>query len=155
MGIVEDVNPALGDTPAIQLFRLIITIATHLRTRMDKRLAAIGLTTQQAAVLTYLEGERRPATLGAVAASLGTTHQNARQIVDALGGKGLVDVSVDPEDRRARRISTTDLVDELFRERNLDDHSEVNEWLSALSADEQAEAVRLLHIVLTGLVPPT
>lgn len=155
MGIVEDVNPALGDTPAIQLFRLVITIATHLRTRMDKRLAVIGLTTQQAAVLTYLEGERNPATLGAVAASLGTTHQNARQIVDALGGKGLVEVSVDPEDRRARRITTTDLVAELFEGRDLDDHSEVNEWLSALSAEEQADAVRLLHRVLSALVRPS
>ena len=149
---MKDVNPALGETPAIQLFRLIVTVATHLRTRMDKRLATIGLTTQQAAVLTYLEGERSPAKLGAVAASLGTTHQNARQIVNALRDKGLVEVGVDPEDRRARRISTTDLVREVFAERNLDDHSEVNEWLSALSDEEQVQAVQLLHRVLLALV---
>lgn len=153
--MVQQVNPAFGDTPAIQLFRLIITLSAHLRTRMDQRLASIGLTTQQAAVLTYLEGAERAATLGAVARALGTTHQNARQIIDALRRKGLVEVGVDPDDRRARRIMATPLVTELFVDRNFDDHSQVSEWLSALTEGEQAHAARLLNRVLSALVPPS
>ena len=149
------INPALGDTPAIQLFRLVITLSTHLRTRMDQRLSSIGLTTQQAAVLTYLESHEGPLTLGAVAGSLGTTHQNARQIVDALRHKGLVEVGVDSDDRRARRIATTSAAADLFADRKLDDESQVGEWLSALSEEEQAAAARLLHRVLRMLVTPS
>jgi DNA-binding MarR family transcriptional regulator len=155
LAIVKNVNPVFGEAPATQLFRLVITLATHLRTRMDQRLASIGLTTQQAAVLTYLEGEESPATLGSVARALGTTHQNARQIIDALRRKGLVEVEVDPDDRRARRIIATPLVAELFVDRNLDDHLQVGEWLSALTVEEQAVAVGLLHRVLSTLVQPS
>lgn len=149
------INPALGSTPAIQLFRIVITLSTHLRTRMDQRLSSIGLTTQQAAVLTYLESCEEPATLGAVAGSLGTTHQNARQIVDALRRKGLVEVRVDSNDRRVRRIGTTPAVADLFADRELDDESQVSEWLSALTEEEQAAAARLLYRVLRTLVPPS
>jgi DNA-binding MarR family transcriptional regulator len=151
---MEDVNTTSDDDPAIQLFRLVVTLATHLRTRMDRRLAPIGMTTQQAAVLTYLE-QAEPATLGAVAISLGTTHQNARQVVDALRDKGLVDVRVDPNDRRARQITTTPEVEELFADRNLEDHSQVGEWFSALTEDEQAVAARLLRRVLSALTEQT
>lgn len=148
---MDVINPAFGDTPSIQLFRLVITLAAHLRTRMDQRLAGIGLTTQQAAVLTFLESCGKPPSLGAVAGALGSTHQNARQIVDALRRKGLVSVSVDPADRRARRVAVTPAVAAAFADRNRDDHAVVGEWLGALSADEQAEAARLLHRVLTAL----
>lgn len=151
---MEAINPGFGDTPPIQLFRLVVTLAGHLRTRMDQRLAEVGLTTQQAAVLTFVEACEQPPSLGAVAAALGSTHQNARQIVDALERKGFVSVSVDPGDRRARRITATPAVAAAFVDRNQDDHAVVGEWMSALSADEQAEAARLLHRVLMSLAPP-
>lgn len=149
----KEINPAFGETPATQLFRLVITLAGHLRTRMDHRLAEIGLTTQQAAVLTFLESSPQPPTLGAVATALGTTHQNARQIVDALERKGMVRVTVDPEDRRARRVVTTPAVAATFTERNTDDHAAVSEWLSALSTEEQQVAAALLHRALGGMIP--
>lgn len=150
--MLDEINPAFGDTPATQLFRLVITLAGHLRTRMDQRLAEIGLTTQQAAVLTYLENSDEAPTLGAVAAALGTTHQNARQIVDALERKGMATVTVDPDDRRARRVAATPAVSLAFADRNEDDHAAVAEWLSALTAEEQAEAVSLLNQALNGMI---
>ncbi len=147
----QDYNPSFGDMPSIQLFRTVIALASHLRTRMDQRLAAIGLTTQQAAVLSVVESAAEPPTLSQVASMLGSSHQNARQIVAALERKGLLTVTVDPDDRRARRLRVTEAVPTLFAGRDLDDQAEVGKWLGALSDDEQAQAVALLHRVLADL----
>ncbi len=145
-------KPELAPTPGVALFRTVIVLSSHLRTRMDQRLAAIGLTTQQAAVLTVVESSEGPPTLGDVAAQLGSSHQNARQIVAALERKGLLEVVVDVKDRRVRRLSVTPAVEELFSGRNLADHQEVDLWLSALSADEQQLVVSLLERVLQDLM---
>lgn len=146
------VNPALGLEPSVQLFRLVLTLATHLRTRMDQRLAEIGLTTQQAGVLTFVEGCERPPTLGETARSLGTSHQNARQVVAALERKGMIEVGPDPVDGRVRRLAVTGRVAEVFAERDLTDHHEIARWLAPLDEDEQRLAVSMLHRVLRQLV---
>lgn len=145
-------NPVLGETPSVQLFRTVIALASHLRTRMDRRLADIGLTTQQAAVLTVVDTAPEPPTLGDVAALLGSSHQNARQIVGALERKGLLEVTVDPGDRRSRRLHTTPAVSAVFAARDRSDHDEVAQWLSPLTEDEQRRAVELLRRVLVDLV---
>lgn len=144
-------NPVLGEAVSTQLFRAIVALASHLRTRMDQRLASIDLTTQQAAVLTVVDSVEVPPTLGQVARMLGSSHQNVRQIVAALERKGLLEVTVDPGDRRVRRLSTTPAVGDLFADRDLSDHQAVDEWLAALSADEQALAAGLLRRVLADL----
>lgn len=146
-----EVNPALGGEPSVQLFRLVLTLATHLRTRMDQRLAEVDLTTQQAGVLTFVGAREQPPTLGETARSLGTSHQNARQIVAALERKGLIDVTTDPVDGRVRRLRLTGQVAETFADRDIADHREVAQWLSPLSEDEQRQAVALLYRVLKQL----
>ncbi len=138
------VHPALGRTPAIQLFRLLVTLGLHMRTRMDQRLAGIGLSTQQATVLTLVESAPEPPLLGEVARQLGTSHQNVRQLVDVLVRKGLVEVIPDPRDRRARRLRSTAEVSRLFDGREAEDHAEVRRWLGALSESEMELAVGLL-----------
>ncbi len=148
----QEFNPALGPTPSVQLFRAVIGLAAHLRTRMDQRLASIGLTTQQAAVLSVVEAASAPPTLGEVAAILGSSHQNARQIVSALERKGLLDVAVDPDDRRVRRLRVTPKVGAVFAERDPSDHMEVEQWFSVLSEGGQRQAVEMLHRVLADLV---
>lgn len=146
-----DVNPAFGAEPSLQLFRLVLTLATHLRTRMDQRLAEVDLTTRQAGVLTFVESSEQPPTLGETARSLGTSHQNARQVVAALERKGLINVSPDPVDGRVRRLTVTERVAEAFADRDLADRREVAQWLSPLTQDEQRQAVFLLNRVLTQL----
>ena len=148
-------NPALGTEPPIQLFRIVLVLATHLRTRMDQRLASIHLTTQQAAVLGFVSAANTPPTLGDLAAALGTSHQSARQIVAALERKELLAVSVDPSDRRARRLRVTPAVERLFAERDPTDHHEVEQWMSVLTPTEQRMAVDLLHRVLIDLTSQT
>ena len=136
--------------PHIELFRLALVLGLQLRARMDHRLSAIGLTTQQAAVLTLAERSPGP-TLGEVAAVLGTSHQNARQISDALARKGLVEVQVDAVDRRVRRVVATAAVAELFAGREDADHAAVREWFGTLSDEEIVAAVALLRRLLGAL----
>ncbi|GAA4402801.1 MarR family transcriptional regulator [Fodinibacter luteus] len=146
-----DVNPALGSEPSVQLFRTVLVLATHLRTRMDQRLAELDLTTQQAAVLTFVEESERAPTLGETARALGTSHQNARQVVAVLERKSLVEVRHDGDDRRVRRLAVTSRVGEVFTRRDLDDRLAVTQWLGALSEPEQRQAVQLLGRVLEDL----
>lgn len=148
----SEVNRFLGAEPSVQLFRVVLTLATHLRTRMDQRLAEIDLTIAQAGVLTFVSASERPPTLGETARSLGTSHQNARQVVAALERKGMIEVRPDPVDGRVRRLAVTARVAETFVDRDLADHGEVARWLSALTEDEQRQAVSLLHRVLKDLV---
>jgi DNA-binding MarR family transcriptional regulator len=146
------VNPMLGAEPSVQLFRVVLTLATHLRTRMDQRLAEVGLTTAQAGVLTFGTGSDHAPTLGDAARSLGTSHQNVRQVVAALERKGMIEVLPDPLDARVRRLAITPRVGEVFADRDPADQHEVALWLSTLTQDEQHQAVGLLHRVLKSLV---
>lgn len=147
-----DVNRFLGAEPSVQLFRVLLTLATHLRTRMDQRLAEVDLTTPQAGVLTFVSASEQPPSLGDTARALGTSHQNARQVVAALERKGMIEVRPDAADGRVRRLAVTERVAEAFADRDLADHREVAQWLSALTEDEQRQAVGLLSRVLKELV---
>lgn len=140
----SNVHTALGRTPAIQLFRLLVTLGLRMRTQMDQRLAEIGLSTQQATVLTLVGSAPEPPLLGEVARQMGTSHQNVRQLVDVLVRKGLIEVVLDPRDRRARRLRSTAEVSRLFESREAEDHAEVRRWLGALSDAEMELAVSLL-----------
>lgn len=88
---------------------------------------------------------------GAIAAFLGTSHQNVRQLLDGLERKGLVVVEVDPLDRRSRRVRATEAVAPLFAGRDEADHAAVRAWFGALDDDELEVACRLLHKVSEGL----
>lgn len=147
-----DVNPSLRAEPSVQLFRLVLTLATHLRTRMDQRLAEVDLTTPQAAVLTFVASSDQPPTLGQTARSLGTSHQNARQIVAALERKGMIEVSADSHDGRVRRLTVTGHAIQAFADRDPADHAQVAQWLAPLTEDEQRQAASLLHRVVKQLV---
>ena len=136
----------------MQLFRIVLTLATHLRTRMDQRLAEVGLTTQQAGVLTFVAHSAEPPTLGDAARSLGTSHQNVRQIVGALERKGMIEVVPDATDGRVRRLVQTSRVAETFENRDPADRAMVAAWMSVLDEDEQRQAVGLLNRLLRDLV---
>lgn len=128
----------------MDLFRLLVGLGIRMRTLMDQRLAGIGLTTQQAAVLTVVEQLGTP-TITQVSQALGTTHQNTRQIVEALQRKNFLDVAIDPADRRARRLSVTAFVRDTFDPREAEDRTAVHRWTGALTDDECATLVRLLN----------
>lgn len=136
---------------AVSLFRVLIVLGLRLRALMDKRLASSGLTTQQAAVLTIVETRPNPPRLRDIAATLGSSHQNARQLVDALVKKGLLQEQVDPDDGRAVRLVLTPAVRRLFVGRDAADHEAVRRWLGGLTARELPGVLAALRRLYEGL----
>jgi DNA-binding MarR family transcriptional regulator len=126
------------------LFRTVTALAGQLRARMDTRLRASGITSQQAAVLA-LASAPPPPTQGEVARLLGVTHQNIRQIMGSLIRKGLLTVHSDAADRRAKRLVPTRHVARLFGRRNPGDFAAVAGWFAVLDDREVASVVDQRH----------
>ena len=128
----------------VRLFRGLLASSTMLRGRLDRELSEDGLTTRQAALLQFVEARPGPPGLGEVAAGLGMTHQNARQIVDALVRKGFLEVEVDADDRRVRRLVATERHRRYWARRNADDFARIRDWTAGLSDREVETLVELL-----------
>jgi DNA-binding MarR family transcriptional regulator len=136
--------------PPIRAFRAVLFLAQRLRVLMDERLRADGLTTQQAALLTAVSRLGQPS-LNQAAAALGTSHQNAAQLVAALERKRLLRVVPDPADGRRRLLAPTVTNDRYWRRRNPADHAAVTGWFAALSEDDVETLAHLLVQVIAGL----
>lgn len=134
----------------VRSFRLIAFLAQQMRSRMDARLRADGLTTQQAAVITIVDGLNAP-TLGDVALALGVSHQSVRQVADALVRKGFLEIERDPADHRRRRLTTTQQSAAYWASRSPADFEAVAEWFSPLTNAQADELLRLLQQLAAGL----
>jgi DNA-binding MarR family transcriptional regulator len=145
MGLAAAEAAALGEDAAtrIRTFRLILVLAQELRTRMDQLLREDGLTTQQAALLTVIDSLAEPS-MGQAAEALGTTHQNLRQLADALQRKGYIRIAADPADRRIRRLATTPQSRAIWQRRSDADQRRVLEWFGQLTAADAQDLFRLL-----------
>jgi DNA-binding MarR family transcriptional regulator len=145
LGVGEHEEADLGseNTTRIRIFRLLILVAQEMRTRMDEILRPDGLTTQQAALITVVEALGSPS-LTQAAASLGTTHQNLKQVAAALARKGFLRIVRDAEDGRVRRLVTTARSREYWQQRSAADHERVVEWFAGFSEDEVRTLFELL-----------
>jgi DNA-binding MarR family transcriptional regulator len=152
MGLPPGEAERLGPDRAtrVRTFRLVITLAQRMRTAMDQRLRPDGLTTQQAALISTVDALGTPS-LSEVSRHLGTTHQNARQIADALERKGFVRITVDPGDARVRRLATTERNREYWQGRSAADQDHVVEWFDGLSPAEMKTLFALLHRINQNL----
>jgi DNA-binding MarR family transcriptional regulator len=130
-----DLGATSGLPDGVRAFRLILAAAQQLRTRMDARLRADDLTTQQAAVLTAVSALEDPS-ISDVAAAIGSTRQNVTQLVNALVRKEMLRVDADPADNRRRVLSTTRLSDDYWADRDADDFAAVAGWFGMLDAEE-------------------
>lgn len=138
----------------VRLFRHLLATATQLRQRLDRALAASGVTTQQAAMLQFIEAQPAPPTLGSVAGALGMTHQNAKQIVLVLERKGFLRIEVDAADRRVRRLVLQPQHHRFWAERNPQDFSGVEAWTAGLSDPEVRSLLQLLQQLRDGMPRP-
>lgn len=129
---------------AVMSFRLMLAIGTQLRTRMDQQLAPAGLTTQQAILLSLVASHDSAPTQGEVARQMGVSHQNVRQLVDALCAKGLMAVREDATDRRIKRLQLTPKVKALFKDRNSQDFDMVKAWFGDFDQNELHTMVVML-----------
>ena len=158
LGLSEDDAARLGQDGAVRVrtFRLIVVVAQELRTLMDQLLRADGLTTQQAAMITVVDLLGTPS-LSQAATALGTTHQNARQLADALERKGFL-ISADQADARVRRLRTTAKSTSYWRDRSAADQQQVLDWFAGLTPAEAQTLFDLLakveHRARTALSRP-
>jgi DNA-binding MarR family transcriptional regulator len=84
---------------------LLVRLARDLRTALDQRFAAEGLTSQQAGVLIHVHtGVRSPKVLADL---LGTDSAGMTRMLDRLVAKGLLERTPDPQDRRAVSVQLT------------------------------------------------
>jgi len=152
MGLSPEDEARLGPDRAtrVRTFRLILTVAQRMRTSMDKRLRADGLTTQQAALISIVDTLGTPS-LSDVSRRLGTTHQNARQIADALERKGFLRIATDPGDARVRRLHTTERSRAYWLRRSATDQDHVVDWFDGLSTAEVTTLFNLLDRVTGNL----
>jgi DNA-binding MarR family transcriptional regulator len=111
---------------------------------MDQRLRPDDLTTQQAALITIVDALGTPS-LSQAASTLGTTHQNVKQIALALTRKGFLEIVPDEADGRVRRLVTTTRSRDYWRRRSPSDHESVLQWFAGLSP---ADATALLQLLL-------
>ena len=145
LGLSEEDAARLGEDGAVRVrtFRLIVLVAQELRTLMDQLLRADGLTTQQAAMITVVDLLGTPS-LSQAATAFGTTHQNARQLADALERKGFLQISTDDADARVRRLSTTAKSTSYWRDRSAADQQQVLDWFGNLTPAEAQTLFELL-----------
>ncbi len=97
-------------------------IANKLQNYGDLYLRGMNLTTKQWLLLAVLEKdfeekEKYPG-IGELANSLGTSHQNVKQITNKLEKKGLVKLFKDEEDKRILRVRSTKENRSLWEGRN-------------------------------------
>lgn len=137
---------ALPETRAqrVRLFRALLATAALLRGRLDRELAPSGITTQQAALLQFIQAQSEAPTISQVAQAMHMTHQNVKQIAGALERKGFVEIAVDAADGRVRRLVLTAHHHRFWRQRNPSDFSSVEKWTAGLSDAEVKAAVKLL-----------
>jgi DNA-binding MarR family transcriptional regulator len=81
--------------------------ARELARRFDRAFADLGITNGQFSMMTAMGGMGRPK-LGDLARFMGMDHATVTAAVRKLEKRGLVTVSEDGKDRRARRVSLTD-----------------------------------------------
>ena len=86
----------------------VIHAASALESRVDARLAAIGLSLPKLAALRALVNAGDPIPLGQLAERLACVKSNVTQLVERLEAEGLVVRAADESDRRSRLAGVTD-----------------------------------------------
>lgn len=144
--------PWLTEVPhPVRIFRLILLLAQQLRYLMDQRLAHDGLTTQQAMLLAALDLLGGAPRLGEAAAALAMSHQNVKQLAAVLERKAFLEILVDPDDQRARRLRATSKSRRYWRRRDAHDYQAIASSMAAMPAAELAELAELLTRLTLGV----
>jgi DNA-binding MarR family transcriptional regulator len=85
----------------------VLHVAHTLEARLERDLAAEGLSLAKLGVLNALAAAEQPITLGEIAGNVGCVRSNVTQMVDRLEAEGLVQRVADPSDRRVKRAQLT------------------------------------------------
>lgn len=106
-------HPAGPDTPhravsAEELTERVVRVAHLIRRASMSTLAPLNLTPAQSRALRTISKAAAPIRMGELASTLGVVPRSATGLVDALESAGLVERTVDPDNRRAVLVRLTD-----------------------------------------------
>jgi len=134
------------DTERTGLFA-VLHASGVLESRMEARLADVGLSLAKLAALHQLTlaGDSLP--LGQLAERLACVKSNVTQLIDRLKGDGFVSRELDPNDRRSRLAVLTDAGRLAYTRGRAVQQQAERELFGALSAEEADQ----LHLLLAKL----
>ena len=130
----------------VRVFRLLHHLGQQLHFLADHMYRSDGITSQQAMLLGVVSALGEPS-LTEAAAAFATSHQNVKQIANALVRKGFLVMRPDEDDARVKRLVVTAKSKRHFAARDQGDFERVAEWFSALSNDETEQLQSLLLAV--------
>lgn len=122
----------------------VLHAASTLETRVEARLAQVGLSMAKLAALRQLTlaGDSLP--LGQLAERLSCVKSNVTQLIDRLEADGLVSRAADPSDRRSRLAVLTDAGRKAFTRGAEIQQDAERELFGAFSPEESAQLEDLL-----------
>jgi DNA-binding MarR family transcriptional regulator len=124
--------------------RAVLYAASAIESRVDSKLAAIGLSLPKLAALRALVDAGAALPLGQLADRLACVKSNVTQLVDRLEADGFVCRTSDPGDRRACLAAVTEAGRRAYDEGIRVYRDAEDEVFGALTVDESAQLSRLL-----------
>ena len=137
-----------------ELLELLYGVLRGVRRDAAARLELQGTTPGQLRLLRTLERCDGPRRLGELAAALDVAPRSVTSKVDLAEEDGLVRRLPDPTDRRATLLELTPAGHALLAAISTQRHEGAAERLGRLSAEVQAELLRLLRVVGDEATPP-
>ena len=122
----------------------VLHAASALESRVDARLAQIGLSIPKLAALRALVAAGDTLPLGQLAERLACVKSNVTQLVERLEAEGLVSRASDPNDRRSRLAAITDAGRRAYEQGLRVQREAADDLLRALSSDEAAQLSHLI-----------
>jgi DNA-binding MarR family transcriptional regulator len=137
------------DTTGIELVRLIRMVANQYESAVDGHLGADGLSGPRWALLLRLLAEERCSAQGSASPTRLSHSQNVSKntisaLLRGLEEQGLIERTLDPDDKRAFRIRLTEAGRQLVQATAPGHIAYLNDLVSALTAEERAQLTALL-----------
>jgi DNA-binding MarR family transcriptional regulator len=123
----------------------VLHTANCLESRVDSRLATVGLSLPKLAALCALVSAGDTVPLGQLAERLACVKSNVTQLIDRLEADGLVSRQSDPTDRRSRLAAITPAGRRAYDEGLRIQQDAEKDLFGALTADESATLAHLIR----------
>ena len=134
------------------IFASLLMIANRMDTLLTRELKEFGVTTKQWFLSVTIENVfDRPPTMKALARTMGSSHQNIKQVAMKLQQKGLLRLEKDDKDARVTRLRLTEESHELGRKSESKGEVFINKMFEDIDDHELAVAKAVLQKMLSNL----
>jgi DNA-binding MarR family transcriptional regulator len=140
------------DMPCDSIGRMVKLISAQMQRKGDAMMKSEGLTLTQMNTMWFIHREGGEVTQKQIEQYLGVSHPTVVGIISRMEKNGFLVSTVDPKDRRGRKIRTTEKADR-FRDAARAHKRRGERILSSrLTEDELKELMRMLRIVYENVI---